>query len=72
MVVITHLPQLAAMADAHYRMVKGDDAEGRALTRIEPVGGEELVAELCRMMGAGPGDAGARRHAEELLARRAD
>lgn len=70
-IVITHLPQVAAMADAHYRLVKGDDDEGRALTRIEPVGGDDLVAELCRMMGAGPGDAGARRHAEELLARRA-
>ena len=70
-IVITHLPQVAAMADAHYRLVKGLDADGRATTRIEPVEGEELVAELCRMLGAGTGDAGARRHAEELLARRA-
>ena len=70
MIVITHLPQVAAMADAHYRLVKGLDADGRATTRIEPVEGEELVAELCRMLGAGTGDAGARRHAEELLARR--
>ncbi len=69
-IVITHLPQVAAMADAHYRLVKGLDADGRATTRIEPVEGEELVAELCRMLGAGTGDAGARRHAEELLARR--
>ena len=69
-IVITHLPQVAAMADAHYRLVKDLDAGGRATTRIEPVEGEELVAELCRMLGAGPGDAGARRHAEELLARR--
>jgi DNA repair protein RecN (Recombination protein N) len=70
-VVITHLPQVAAMADAHYRMVKGLDEDGRATTRIEPVEGDELVAELCRMLGAGPRDAGARRHAKELLARRA-
>lgn len=69
-VVITHLPQVAAMADAHYRLVKGLDDGGRATTRIEPVEGDELVAELCRMLGAGPGDPGARRHAEELLARR--
>lgn len=69
-VVITHLPQVAAMADAHYRLVKGLDGDGRATTRIEPVEGEELLAELCRMLGAGPGDPGARRHAEELLARR--
>ncbi|WP_217924269.1 hypothetical protein [Miltoncostaea oceani] len=70
-IVITHLPQVAAMADAHYRLVKGLDGDGRATTRIEPVEGDELVAELCRMLGAAPGDAGARRHAEELLARRA-
>ena len=63
MIVITHLPQVAAMADAHYRLIKGLDADGRATTRIEPVGGDDLVDELCRMLGAGPGDAGARRHA---------
>ena len=70
-VVITHLPQVAAMADAHYRLVKGLDHDGRATTRIEPVEGEELVAELCRMLGATASDRGARRHAEELLSRRA-
>jgi DNA repair protein RecN (Recombination protein N) len=69
-VVITHLPQVAAMADAHYRLVKGLDEGGRATTRIEPVEGDELVEELCRMLGASAGDEGARRHAEELLARR--
>jgi DNA repair protein RecN (Recombination protein N) len=69
-IVITHLPQVAAMADRHYRMVKGLDGGGRATTRIEPVEGDALEAELCRMLGAGPDDAGARRHARELLARR--
>ncbi len=69
-VVITHLPQVAAMADAHYRLVKGLDPEGRATTRIEPVEGDDLLEEMCRMLGAASGDAGARRHAEELLARR--
>ncbi|HMN99474.1 MAG TPA: hypothetical protein PKD59_08680 [Miltoncostaeaceae bacterium] len=70
-VVITHLPQVAAMADAHYRLVKGIDDAGRATTRIEPVADEALVEELVRMLGGGAGDAGARRHAEELLDRRA-
>jgi DNA repair protein RecN (Recombination protein N) len=69
-VVITHLPQVAASADRHYRLVKGLAGDGRAVTTIEPVQGEDLVAELCRMLGAAPGDPGARRHAEELLARR--
>ena len=70
-VVITHLPQVAALADVHYRLHKGAGAGGRATTRIEPVEGDALVAELCRMLGASEQDPGARRHAEELLARRA-
>jgi DNA repair protein RecN (Recombination protein N) len=68
--VITHLPQVAALADRHYRLVKGVDEEGRAETAVEPVAGDELVAELCRMLGSSPEDAGARRHAQELLDRR--
>ena len=69
-IVITHLPQVAAMADAHYRLVKGVDEDGVATTTIEAVAGDDLVAELCRMLGASPDDDGARRHAQELLARR--
>lgn len=71
-VAITHLPQVAALADRHYRLVKTQGPDGRASTRIEPVEGDELIAELCRMLGAADGDAGARRHAEELVARRRD
>lgn len=68
--VITHLPQVAALADAHFRLVKEVDGE-LSTTRIEPLEGEEaLLAELCRMLGASSSDAGARRHAQELLARR--
>ena len=69
-VVITHLPQVAAAADRHYRLVKGTADDGRAVTTIEPVEGDELVAEMCRMLGASPDDEGARAHAGELLARR--
>lgn len=67
---ITHLPQVAALGDRHYRLVKALDPDGRATTRIEPVEGDDLIAELCRMLGAADGDSGARRHAEELVARR--
>ena len=66
---ITHLAQIAARADAHYRVAKGLDDDGSAVTTIERVEDDELVEELCRMLGAGPEDAGARRHAEELLQR---
>jgi DNA repair protein RecN (Recombination protein N) len=71
-IVITHLPQVAALADGHYRLVKeGGADEGIATTHIEPLVGDDLVAELCRMLGASPDDEGARRHAGELLERRA-
>ncbi len=70
-VVITHLPQVAAAADRHYRLVKGTAEDGRAITTIEAVEGEALVDEMCRMLGAEPTDGAARAHAAELLARRA-
>ena len=57
-IVITHLPQVAALAERHYRLVKGVDDNGRATTRIDAVEGDELVDELCRMLGAAPTDAG--------------
>lgn len=69
-IVITHLPQVAAVAERHYRLVKGVDDDGRATTTIEAVEGEGLIDELCRMLGSAPTDAGARRHAQELLERR--
>ena len=70
-VVITHLPQVAAAARRHYRLVKGAAPDGRAITTIEAVEGEALVDEICRMLGSAADDAAARRYAEELLARRA-
>jgi DNA repair protein RecN (Recombination protein N) len=64
---ITHLPQIASLAGAHFRIEKS--AAGRtALTTVEPLEGEGVVEELVRMLGADAGDGAARRHAEELLA----
>jgi DNA repair protein RecN (Recombination protein N) len=66
-VCITHLPQIASLADAHFRVEKTTSGELAAAT-VEPLTGDGVVEELCRMLGADGGDAGARRHAEELLA----
>ena len=63
---ITHLPQVAAPADAHYvvaKQVKG----GRTLSEITLLDPRERVTELARMLG-GQTDA-ARKHAEAMLAR---
>jgi DNA repair protein RecN (Recombination protein N) len=48
-VTITHLPQIAALADRHFRVDKtpGDPTH----TRIEQLGAEERKAELERMLG---------------------
>ena len=69
-ICITHLPPVVAYADRHFAITKTSDArKGATETVIAEVDGEERLAELCRMLGAGPEDVGARRHAEELLAR---
>jgi DNA repair protein RecN (Recombination protein N) len=64
---ITHLPQIAALAGAHFRIEKSAETE-TALTTVEALQGDGVVAELCRMLGAEASDTAARRHAEELLA----
>ena len=64
---ITHLPQIAALAGTHFRIEKSAESD-TALTTVEALDGDGVVAELCRMLGAEASDKAARRHAEELLA----
>jgi DNA repair protein RecN (Recombination protein N) len=66
-ICITHLPQVASLAGAHFRIEKGADA-GQAMATVDRVDGEELVAEIVRMLGAERDDEAAGRHARELLA----
>ena len=66
-VCITHLPQIASLARRHFRIAKSAKGE-LARTSVEALGDHDLVGELVRMLGADSSDAGARRHAEELLA----
>jgi DNA repair protein RecN (Recombination protein N) len=61
---ITHLPQVAAPADAHYLVTK-QIKNGRTISEIHPLDKKERVTELARMLG-GQTDA-ARKHAEALL-----
>ena len=69
-VCITHLPQVAACAERQYSIVKVSDAKAATTrTEVRLVQGEERLAELCRMLGAAPDDAAARRHAQGLLKR---
>jgi len=64
--VVTHLAQVAAQADAQVRVVKAESG-GRTVTTAETVAGEARVTELSRMLSGHPGSDAARAHARELL-----
>ena len=65
-ICITHLPQIASLADRHFTIVK--DASGQtARTTVTELDRGSVVGELVRMLGADEADAAARRHAKELL-----
>jgi DNA repair protein RecN (Recombination protein N) len=63
---ITHLPQVAAFAARHFTIAKDLSAAPTRAT-VTRLASEEVVGELVRMLGADAADAGARRHAKELL-----
>jgi len=65
---VTHLPQIAAHADAHYRIAKRE-LDGRTVTAVERLDHEGRMVELAAMLGGGPGDAAALAAARELLDR---
>jgi DNA repair protein RecN (Recombination protein N) len=69
-VCITHLPQIAALADAHF-VVDKHEARDRTSTSVRRLGDKERVEEIARMLGGiRVGDA-ARKAAAELLSARA-
>ncbi len=63
---ITHLPQVASLAERHFRIEKGT-AAGKARTTVSQLGSDGVVAELVRMLGAGEGDRAASQHARRLM-----
>ncbi len=64
---ITHLPQVAALADRHFTIAKDAAAKPARTTVSALEADEQLVGELVRMLGAGKGDTAASEHARELL-----
>ncbi|MDP9150863.1 MAG: DNA repair protein RecN, partial [Myxococcota bacterium] len=68
-VCITHLPQIAALADTHF-VVDKSESQGRTHTTVRRLSAAERVDEVARMIGGiTVGDA-AKRAAAELLAAR--
>ena len=62
--VVTHLPQVAAFADQHILVLKNDDA---SLSKVQVLTEEERVVELARMLSGHDQSESAREHARELL-----
>ncbi len=62
--VVTHLPQLAAYGDQHFRVAKRI-VEGRTLTQVEPLTGDARRDELAQMLGGVT--EGTLRSADEIL-----
>lgn len=68
-IVVTHLPQVAAFADTHIR-VRKDSAGAVTTTSVTEVIGEERRREIARMLAGQEDSDHALAHADELLALR--
>lgn len=67
---ITHLPQVAAFADHHYRVEK-QEREGRTCTGLVCLEGEERIEEMARMLGGAQVTERTLEHAREIIAQSA-
>ena len=68
---VTHLPQLAAMADTHFSVEKGEK-KGRTVTQVLRLNREQRKGELARLTGGENITAAMLAGAEELLDAAAD
>jgi DNA repair protein RecN (Recombination protein N) len=65
-IVITHLPQIAAHADAHVRVTKAV-ARGKTRVAVEPLPEAERAGEIARMLAGASPSAEAAAHAHDML-----
>lgn len=63
---VTHLAQIAAMADAHFKLSKAAKS-GRTYTTIERLNKEERIEEIARIMSTGDITPLMRKTAEEII-----
>ena len=64
-ICITHLPQIAAMADSHFEIKKSVE-EGRTVTRIRELSEDEMTEELARLLGGAEITDAVRQNAREM------
>lgn len=65
---ITHLPQVACMADHHYEIAKAVSDDSRTVTSVKELQPDQRVEELARMLGGVEVTEKTRHHAQEMLA----
>ena len=65
-IVVTHLPQVAAWADSHFVVTKNNDGSV-SQSDVKRVEGEQRVEEIARMLAGLENSSSAREHATELL-----
>ena len=65
-IVVTHLPQVAALAD-HQIQVAKDSEGGITSSSVRELSGDERITEIARMLSGNPNSAAALLHARELL-----
>jgi DNA repair protein RecN (Recombination protein N) len=63
---VTHLPQVAACADQHWRVAK-EEHKGGVVSRVDALRGSQRVEEIARMLGGIRITKASREHAAELL-----
>ncbi len=65
---VTHLPQIAAMADTHL-LIQKEVRSGRTYTSVTPLDREGRIGELSRIIGGAVITENTRKSAEEMLVR---
>jgi len=68
-IVISHLPQVAARGEIHFKIEKGK-SEGRSVTRIRKLAKDEREKEIARMLGGEKVSDAAMENARDLLAQK--
>ncbi len=66
-ICITHLPQIAAMADTHFLIDKNLSQDKKTLTSIKKLKEEERVNEICRLIGGVCVTETTKKHAQEMI-----
>jgi DNA repair protein RecN (Recombination protein N) len=65
-ICVTHLPQIAALANSHY-VVRKEAVKGKTFAEVRKLSDKERIAEVARMLGGVKITEKTKRHAEEMV-----